>query len=493
MNLFWLILTIVVTRIPSLLIPFWTKDEGYWWILGDSVARGGVLYQSAVDNKPAIFIFFYALAIKCFGSFAMLALHAWVMLGQVLMVSLIYLMVKKALSEKAALVSAACFVALQAGFIAQETLAANSENLMMPWVMLALFVFSRSQSTLSFLIVGLCCGIAFHVRQTAGILLPMFLVLMLLEDFTHLGRSLGRFVLLCFGFLAVSAAVGLYFMKLGAFPEFWFWNVTINQSYIAEPLRFSVIVWEGFWKTATAFLMGFYPWILMCVGLWQWKRGIKRAPLFYAFFGAMLALVFVGFRFSHHYYVQLFPAIALLAGFSVFRLEDNFSHQKWLQPRRLALCLLFPVFVFQMEAWYRVIQEKNGGQRPAIREVAQWLKKSALPGDSLFLWGYYPEIYSFAGLPNASRHVETHYLTGQIRDSIEDRGFVSVKEKLWQDLWQDFEAHPPTWIVDTSFQPVSGRSLHPLTKYPDMLAYVHRYYTPVATVQGSHVYRRIQP
>src|SRR4030066_1412708 len=56
-----------ILRFPSLFEPFWYGDEGIFAAVGRNLNHGGVLYQTAWDNKPPMIYLTYAAIFKLFG------------------------------------------------------------------------------------------------------------------------------------------------------------------------------------------------------------------------------------------------------------------------------------------------------------------------------------------------------------------------------------------------------------------------------------------
>lgn len=219
-------------------------------------------------------------------------------------------------------------------------------------------------------------------------------------------------------------------------------------------------------------------------------RGIAApATLEVCCLAAMSLAVCIGWRFSHHYYLHLFPFAALLCGVAVATRSAAGKTIAPFRPALAALLLLLPALGFTAEGYYRWYQQTQGGPRPGLRTVAHWLQAHAAPGDSLFIWGYYPDIYADSGLPNASRYVETHFLTGQLREATAPK-INQTNIQLWRWLLDDFVTHPPTWFIDTTMHKVSGRYMHPLTLYPELADYVRTHYELVDTIEQVPIYRR---
>src|SRR3970040_2982146 len=56
-----------VLRFPSLFEPFWYGDEGIFAAVARNLNQGGVLYQTAWDNKPPMIYLTYQAIFKLFG------------------------------------------------------------------------------------------------------------------------------------------------------------------------------------------------------------------------------------------------------------------------------------------------------------------------------------------------------------------------------------------------------------------------------------------
>lgn len=489
-----LALLLVVHRIPSLLVPFWTKDEGYWWAVGNGVASGLPMYAGAADNKPPLFLGIYALAIHCFGDFAMPALHALVIAGNLCIMLMLYRMARASLDSHSALYVAAAFVFLQSNFIAQELQAANSENLMLPWAVAAVYLYSRppwKQDVIRFLTVGAFIGVAVLIRQTALIILPLLLVHWALSNmfFTRVQDSASAPVKrswrhictsiagLMGGFALPIALCTTYFLHQGTGADAWYWNIGFNTDYIRDPLRVGVVLWAFTWHTATIVPCAWIVWRQAGAGVWRLIRERNSQPallLWLGFLAVMCVATAAGGRFSHHYYLQLFAPLALLAGYTVHWRRQRDLPALPVSSRLVLVSLLIPYILFFGENVYRVKQFWTIGQRPDIQHAGMFVRKMSEPNDTLFVWGYYPELYFYSNRLNASRFVETHFLTGQLRESSTSAN--AGESQLWQWLWNDLQRSEPRWIIDSSAMPVSWRYLHGMAEYPAFEQHVQTHY-----------------
>jgi hypothetical protein len=120
-------------------------------------------------------------------------------------------------------------------------------------------------------------------------------------------------------------------------------------------------------------------------------------------------------------------------------------------PRRarwVALLLLIPAIRFAPA----YLQAARGGWRDTAmdadsRAIASILKQQARPGDSLFVWGYRPEIYVYSGLRAATRFLDSQPLTGVPADRHLIQS-VAVESEQSSAHRKELSAAHPVWVVD---------------------------------------------
>jgi hypothetical protein len=115
-------------------------------------------------------------------------------------------------------------------------------------------------------------------------------------------------------------------------------------------------------------------------------------------------------RFFPRYYFLLLPVVVLMAA------------RGFVLMGRCRICvaalLLIPLVRFgptyvtaAMGApWHDTALDRDG------RAAAALIREASQPGDTLFVWGYRPEIYAYAGLPAASVFLDSQPLTGVSAD-----------------------------------------------------------------------------
>ena len=119
------------------------------------------------------------------------------------------------------------------------------------------------------------------------------------------------------------------------------------------------------------------------------------------------------------------------------------------------------------------------------RAAAGILARSAHPGDTLFVWGYRPELNVLAGLPAATRFLDSQPLTGVLADrhlSISRPTASSLAEANRMQL----AASKPTFVVDGlgPYNPALA-----IGQFPDLRAWFANY-EPIAETPGTRIYKR---
>ena len=120
-----------------------------------------------------------------------------------------------------------------------------------------------------------------------------------------------------------------------------------------------------------------------------------------------LAGVAAGLRFFPRYYFQLLPVMVLIAarGFTLLG-----------RKRALAAALLLLVPLARFGPSYLTALSGAEWRDTAMdrdsRAAAALTRQLAKPGDTLFVWGYRPEIYVYTQLPAATMFLDSQPLTG---------------------------------------------------------------------------------
>jgi hypothetical protein len=213
---------------------------------------------------------------------------------------------------------------------------------------------------------------------------------------------------------ALAAAVMWSQGALGAYCEqVWKWG----RIYVAAASPAAAgTFFENPWSNGllrTAHWLGFHAAIAIGA-VWFWWRDPKAdRPRWAAWAVISAAAVVVGWRFFPRYYFQLLP-LAALAGARGLALMGR--------RRAMAVGALLLVPLVRFGPRYALLASDLIARRPHVwvdsgmdrdsRRAAQLARQWSAPGDTLFVWGFRPELYVYTGLAAATRFLDSQPLTG---------------------------------------------------------------------------------
>ena len=490
----------VLTRWLSLVVELLDMDEAAH-IVGSWVLRdGGRLYRDFVDNKPPLLYAYYALAQALLGR-GLPAVHLFTALVWVPLTALAASAVFR--HGRRGLVAGLLHLLYGSAFLAHDMLATNAELvLLLPaaWAVALLADERRARRPAALLLAGGLLGIATLVKHQAVFWLP---ALAWAGASAEAGaprlRRAARGALPLAGFLLPLAATVLAFAAAGGAGELAYWVLLRNWAYAASPPSAR----EALGRAAGSLL----PWLLAGAPLWwAWRR---TRPLFTPRLRRLLDLLlalgllpaFAGLRFFPHYLVPAGFALALGATPAV---------ASWLErplPRAgraflaasLGLALGFQAANAALYLGGLGVYRETD---PVYRATAARLARDpCFPGSRLFVWGWAPAFYYYAGLAGArpaSRFAVmaqaglTGYVPGNLGSVRRRRpDEPTLEPSHWAWLMQDLERSRATYVLDTAPAGLYRWDRYPLRDYPGLDGYLRRRYQAVDSVSGVTVFRRI--
>jgi hypothetical protein len=198
----------------------------------------------------------------------------------------------------------------------------------------------------------------------------------------------------------------------------------------------------------------------------------------------------LGTRFAPHYFLQLLPGMAIAASRG---LVFAYCGRRKIASGVLAICLLVP-FIRFAPRYFSLAFDDLTARRPNwidvnldldSQDVGRLLKAMSHPGDTLFVWGYRPDIYVYTRLVPPGLFWDSQPLTGVPADRhlhVIDAIYGGPAAANRQEV---IRTHP-TWIVD-GLGPLNPR-LRPGV-YPELKQWMSGY-RPVARTKLSLIYRR---
>ncbi len=396
----------------------------------------------------------------------------------------------------------------------------NGEIVAMPFVLLGALAtafalrrcrpFSESRVWLAsisgaLVMVGALC------KQPAGFhLLPLGLwwLATALQDKLAWGKlDLRPLLGLVVGTATPLLAVVAFFVRAGAWPQFSYYLFTYNREVYLGPVTFGYAIESSFLfcrDHGTLLLL-----TMVCV-TWACARFASKvdeftaASLNRAFFATALSTTtamqlvvglvgaFGTFRFWDHYFINVVPWLGLLIG---LLLEDLLASSQLDSPQRRArstlvvlACFLFVSFIERhlTTMWLngQRLEGKHFGD-PEQEPVAQYVREHTSPEQSIFVWGFAPEIYTTSKRRAASRFVFTTFPAGVVPWffwlSLEQENALAVPGAR-QLLIRELETERPPLIIDEPSS-MRGRSIR---RYDVLASYLKTHYCYETTVIGHN-------
>lgn len=202
------------------------------------------------------------------------------------------------------------------------------------------------------------------------------------------------------GWMGARGALGAYYEQV------WQWGVLYaRNTFLENPAA------EGLVRTVN--WMGFQIALVLGAG-WCWLRDRDSDRWRLAGWAVLsLAAVAAGWRFFPRYYFQLLPVMALVG-----------SRGLVLMGKRRAVLVLLTLTVplvrfgprYVLLAAGRSTTWADTAMDRDSRAAAKVVRARARPGDTLFVWGYRPELFVYTRMPAASRFLESQPLSGVLAD-----------------------------------------------------------------------------
>jgi 4-amino-4-deoxy-L-arabinose transferase-like glycosyltransferase len=483
----WLGLTglTVLTRLPALLYPRAIDDEAVYGVVAWVMLEGGLPYRDAIERKPPLLFAVYWAVFALFGACNWLALHlvavAWVLLT---MVGLFVLTADLAGRRAGALAAAA--YALVQPWATAKNLAFNGEVLMnLPLVWAYALILPRDRPRFAPLAAGVLLATAFLLKQPAAIAaVPLGLYLLgapLWRREVGCGRAIGQAAALTFGFAAVLGGAMAILWRYGLLAEAWYWTMTDHSV--------PHVFWQHGLEHSALFVLVALP-LLLPIVAWQglreaWRGRDVELWTLLGWLGVSVIGAAAGGRFYPHYYIQILPPLAVLAGVAYARAADGVTapRPRWVSPRFAAIWLTIAAVGSLAVQTIQLLADRT----PSA--AGRYVATQARTTDRLFVWGQQTPMYLDAGLLPASRYIATYPLTGYIFGGPVPG--VSTRDRIvpgaWANLAADLRRHPPRFIIDTQAAPGDA---YPMRDFPALAGLVAQDYQSVATFADGTVYRR---
>jgi hypothetical protein len=216
---------------------------------------------------------------------------------------------------------------------------------------------------------------------------------------------------------------------------------------------------------------------------------------------ASLAAVFPGGRFFGHYFIQVLPALCLLASRGAETLRLRSSDAAARRRARIAIATLMvlslvsfvrfhqrtAILAFETVTGKRTLWSERWGMSEREREaeiVSAFVRSRLREGEPLYIWDYALDVYWRTGCRPASRYLSPYYITGKFTDSAQAEADPEIV--FWREnralLIEDLKRTRPRVILD-----VFGKLLE--LPYPEIVEFMEKNYRPTGHA-GLNSWRR---
>jgi hypothetical protein len=214
------------------------------------------------------------------------------------------------------------------------------------------------------------------------------------------------------------------------------------------------------------------------------------------------APVITGGRFYGHYFIQLLPALCVLASAPIAGFMEGFRWSEVTSLRRVAYALIIAGLVLPSAGFFGArlaadrIYSAIGEENPKhYIPIADYVRENSDEDDMIFVWGFATPIYFYSNRLGASRFLWCDWLTGRApgTDAAKDPDFDTsayITPGSWELFFEDMEKNSPIFFVDTSPGDHHDYGKYPISKYPALVDFIGDNYELQTTVGGADVYRR---
>jgi hypothetical protein len=495
----WLVAALFVAvsfalRWPTFGFEVWNVDEAIHAAVARTLNDGGVLYRDAIDQRTPLTYYAVAALFRIAGANNVWAMHA---LAAALVAGTafgLFLLGRAWRGPLAGLWAALFFtVFATALFYPGDAHALNTEWFVALFTTWAAWLFWRGAPAWA----GGLLGLAFLSKQPAlldlgaPLVAVAYLTLGERASWARLARRLGAVLA---GFAVPVGLTVAYFAARGALADFYFYAWQYNLQFYAPEI-------SAAGRAASALkpfhlLAAQYPLALAALigaagaGLIRLRPAragagdrTGSAQWLYLLTWAVTSLAGAasGGRGFDHYYIQFLPACCLLAALGLAGLTTwAASHRarRFLVP---AVILLSALFGLELGQGVRRQHGRTLPMDPSWR-AGEFIRAHTGPDERIFVWGYHPDLYLFAGRKPASRFVYASFLSGLIpwTNTAPDQDTTyAIVPGARETLLRELAEVRPAFVVDCSFGPNRWWNKYPLATFPELETFLGENYVVV--------------
>lgn len=512
-----LLLIVAILRINSFWQPIIDVDESQFAGFASALIDGGKPYIASVDTKPLGIYWYFEAIFSIFGRYNMIAVHAvtalWVFVTALICGAIARIIYKRP-SERWYLdphwLAALFYCVFTTTYIPKYISTSIVVIMMLPLTasIYAMIRYEVEQKVRWSLLAGILFGCASLFKYQAGINLILaisFYVVIapLLKRRADIYKIVAPLATFLIGGISVGVLFALYLISIDAWSSFWFWSIAGSASYV-EGGQSTVHLLSRFAIRGGSFIAAtLIIWILAAHEIRDQILSIlKRTAAAKAeaiLITSWLMLTFIpvlaGGRLYGHYFIQLLPALCILAAGAASGLLSSRDARR--TSRLIALGVVLPALIFLSARLLsgKIYSALNEDEANLYRPIGEFIKANSAPTDSIFVWGFATPIYYFANRSAASRFLWCDWLTGRISGSAtaKDPDFDTsgrITPGSWDMFIADLEERRPIFFVDTSPGNYHDYGKYPVSKYPILSRYLAANYEQFNQLEGITIYKR---
>ncbi|MEY2464876.1 MAG: hypothetical protein QOH64_3014 [Acidimicrobiaceae bacterium] len=441
----------VTTRLPSLFLPLFNRDESTVATIAHAMSAGDRLYTGTVDRKPPVVFWLTQATFAVTGSHDLRWLRAVALVFVIATALVLAREIHHRHPEVPVVLGAGVFLLAIAAFPPEDAQAAGFELIMLLPFTLA-FVDAAAGRPLR---AGLWLGLAGLCKQTGVLAAPAV-------AFALWRRHGWRAVIVAGGVTLVVLAAP---MLLYDPHEYIRWVLTSNDAYVSLDGLGSV----AGRALAMGALLGVSQLGLIAGAIVASRRGSVAADAWLWLAGAMLGAL-LGLRFFGHYFLPVIPALVLIASPA---LAAGCRHRRAALGAVAASAVVWVGLAFVPDR----VNPTQPYERPAARIAAL-----TTPGERIFVWGQVSQLYWASNRLPASRFPHIGFITGITGGRSDEVPYAHPVAGALRDLLADFQLHPPVLVADAASLLDRG-DRYPLATSP-ISGFVRDGYCLVDTVDG---------
>ncbi len=361
-------------------------DESTYIVIADGLLKGKVYFADYIDTKPIGIFVLYAAFLKI--TPAILAVRVWTALWVAATAFLLYLAgMRLGGDRRSAMASGVIYIFLTSIFTFYGV-SPNTELYYCLFTVLAVLLVAGEGRTTGWALAGLSLGVGFMLKYAVlfdAMAIGLFLLWRQWRSGSGWGQFIMRAMLMAAAMALPFAATWAYYRHAGMEEAFRFYTFEVVSRYPVSrsPGDYLKFLADFFLRFLPVTAMFFYS-----ASAKQTPKDIRVLGLLWA--AVVLAPVMITGRLFGHYFIQMMPAFALLAG--MFFLEKRPAMPQWIETLlrpRVGYALLIVLIAGNM--W---LQKRDYFDKPDYpRQVVHWLKARLQPGDMVYAGNFHQIVY----------------------------------------------------------------------------------------------------